>query len=314
MGEPNEDRLIRAGGEERPSDARGVQNGFLGERAVMDGRPQPHTILVNGTELTYIEQGDGDPVVFVHGSLADFRGWREPLASFAGCYRAITYSRRGHYPNAWPADYTRCMPPVHAADLAALIEALGRGPVHLVGHSYGALVSLVLACQRPDLVRSLVLGEPPLLPWLEATPEGEALVAAFLADAWEPARLACRQGELGLGVRMFLDGVIGEGAFDQLPPAVQAAVMDNAAEMGVELETPLATYFSTLSRENIKRVPVPTLLLSGELSPPMFQRVIDELARCLQRAEQAMIPGVSHDLRNSPVFNETVLGFLPKHG
>jgi len=104
----------------------------------LDKPLRPQTILANGVELTYVAQGAGDPVVFVHGSTGDFRGWLEHLALAAGRYRAITYSRRGHYPNAWPADYSACTPEAHAADLAALIAALGHGSVHLVGHSYGA--------------------------------------------------------------------------------------------------------------------------------------------------------------------------------
>jgi pimeloyl-ACP methyl ester carboxylesterase len=192
--------------------------------------------------------------------------------------------------------------------------ALGHGPVHLVGYSYGALVSLVLAVQRPDLVRTLVLGEPPLFSWLTATPAGEARRAVFLADVWERARRTCRQGELEAGMRIFIDGVIGEGAFDQCPAPIQAEMMDNAAEMVIELETLPDTVFSTLSREDVRGVLMPTLLLSGELSPPVFRDVIDELAAVMSQAERVMIPGASHDLGDPATFTETVLGFLAKHG
>ena len=275
---------------------------------------RPQAILANGVELTYVEQGAGDPVIFVHGSTGDLRGWLEHLALAADRYRTIAYSRRGHYPNAWPADYSDCTPEVHAADLAALISALGYGPVHLVGHSYGALVSLVLAAQRPELVRTLVLGEPPLFPWLTATPAGEALLTAFLADVWEQARRTCQQGELKAGMRIFIDGVMGEGAFDQCPAPVQAEMMDNAAEMVVELETPPDTVFSTLSRDDVRGVSLPTLLLSGELSPSLFRDVIDELAAVMPQAELGVIPSVSHDLGDPVTFIEPVLGFLAKYG
>jgi non-heme chloroperoxidase len=279
----------------------------------MDGLPQPDSILVNGTELTYIEQGHGDPIIFVHGTIGDYRAWAEMLAPFAKRYRAITYSRRAHYPNAWPADYARCLPTVHAADLAALINALELGSAHLFGHSYGALVSLVLASQRPDLVRTLILGEPPLLSWLDTTLEDRALVAAIETDERKPARHAFQEGNLEAGVRVFLDSVIGEGTFERLSSAERAQVMDNAAELRVELETPLETLVSTMSRDDVQRVHAPTLLLNGELSPPMFHRITDELSRCLPAVERATILGVSHDLWNPPVFTETVLGFLAKH-
>ena len=115
-------------------------------------------------------------------------------------------------------------------------------------------------------------------------------------------------------MRIFIDGVIGEGAFDQCPAPVQAEMMDNAAEMVVELETPPDMVFSTLSREDVRTVSMPTLLLIGELSPPVFRDVIGELARSLPQAERVMISGASHDLGDPGTFTEPVLGFLAKHG
>jgi non-heme chloroperoxidase len=279
----------------------------------MDGLLQPRPIVVNDTELTYVEQGRGDPILVVHGTVGDVRSWTERLVPLAEHCRVITYSRRGHYPNARPTDYARCLPTVHADDLAALIEALGLGAPHLFGHSYGALVSLVLASQRPELVRTLILGEPPLLSLLDATSEGRAVIAAIMADEREPARLAFADGDLEGGVRVFLDSVIGEGTFAQLPQAERDRVMDNATALRAELETPPETFFSTLSCQDLWRVDVPALLLSGELSPPVFHHVIHELARCLPRVERAVIPGTSHDLWNPPVFTGTILGFLARH-
>lgn len=274
---------------------------------------QPRTIQVNDTELAYVEQGQGETLIFVHGTLGDYRGWLEDLAPFAEHYRTILYSRRAHYPNAWPADYTLCDPEVHAADLAALIAALGAGPAHLFGHSYGGLVSLLLAARRPALVRTLLLGEPPLFTWLDATAEDRALFADFTANVMQPTAHAFARGAEEAGVRVFIDGVIGEGTFDQLPPPVQAEIMDNVAEMRVQIQTPPEVLFSALAREEVARLPTPTLLLDGERSPRIFSRVNDELARVLPQSKRAMIPEASHDLYNPSVFQETLLGFMALH-
>jgi pimeloyl-ACP methyl ester carboxylesterase len=280
----------------------------------MDGPLHPQVVPVNGTELTYVEAGNGDPVILVHGTTCDFRTWRDQLTPIGKHYRAITYSRRAHYPNAWPDDYVACTPELHAADLAALIETLGLGSVHVFGHSYGGLVSLVLATRRPDLVRTLVLGEPPLFSWLAAMPERAKLLEVFVADIWDPARQACQRGEVEAATHIFLDGVIGDGAYDACPPEVQVAMLDNGAEMCVELSTPLGVANSLLSRDDVKRVQVPTLLLTGELSPPLFPAVIDELAQCLPQAERVVIPGASHDLGDPAQISAMILTFLAKHG
>lgn len=282
-------------------------------------RPEPdvqaRAITVNDAELAWIEQGTGDPVILIHGSLGDYRSWNRQMDPFAQRYRVVAYSRRRHWPNAWPADGTICAAEVHAADLAALIETLGHGPAHLAGSSYGALTALVMAARRPELVRSLVLGEPPLLAWLAGLPEGSARYAAFLAQSWEPARRAFRNGDSLTGVRRFIDGVLGAGQFDRLSMTAQGGIMDNAPEFTLELETSPATYFSALKPADVVGLGIPTLLLTGERSPRMFHDVIDVLARTLPDCEQVEIPDASHSMHagNPEAYNQTVLGFLARH-
>jgi len=274
---------------------------------------QPRTTVVNGIELTSIEQGTGDPVVFVHGSLADYRSWTFQMGDFGRNYRAIAYSRRRHWPNSWPEnDDGVCSADVHANDLAAFIEALQIGPCHLVGSSFGAMTALTMTVVRPDLVRSLVLGEPPLLPWLKSTTEGEALYDAFQVSAWEPAGAAFRAGDQEGGVRSFINGVIGDGAFDRMPLPVRTSMLDNAREMSVETQTPPERYFPSLTCDQIGAIQVPVLLLTGARSPLMFHRVTDRLESCLPSVERAEIPDTSHSMHsgNPAVYNQTVLAYL----
>src|SRR6185503_8015369 len=130
--------------------------------------PEVKSIFINGDSIHYIDIGKGDPVVFVHGSLGDFRTWAGQMDTFAKNHRVIAYSRRFAYPNKQvindSADYT-VIP--HAKDLAEFIKALKLEPVHLVGHSYGAFIALLTTKDHPELVRSLMLGEPPVMPLLE---------------------------------------------------------------------------------------------------------------------------------------------------
>ena len=225
---------------------------------------QPRKEIVNGAELAYLDSGSGDPVILVHGSTSDYRSWGGQIAPLSELYRVIAVSRRRHWPNSWPEpDSGLCSANEHAADLAGLIEMLGLGPCHLVGSSYGALTALTMTVGRPELTRSLVLGEPPLLPWLRDTPDGQALYDAFQANAWLPAGQAFASGESEEGVRQFINGVIGEGAFDHLPTNIRAAMLDNAAVMGVELRTPADVYFPSLSHDDVSGVKVQTLLLTG---------------------------------------------------
>src|SRR5690242_20216048 len=106
-------------------------------------------VEVSGTRLEYVEQGRGEAVVFVHGSLEDYRSWRFQMESFAQHYRVIAYSRRYHFPNPVQdgPDYSAAL---HAGDLAELITALDLAPAHLVTSSFGGYVALYLAARRPE--------------------------------------------------------------------------------------------------------------------------------------------------------------------
>ncbi len=58
------------------------------------GGPRLETVQVNGVNLTYIEKGQGDPVILVHGGPGDYPGWSSQVEIFSQKYRAIYYSRR----------------------------------------------------------------------------------------------------------------------------------------------------------------------------------------------------------------------------
>jgi non-heme chloroperoxidase len=291
------------------------------------------TVEVNGARLEYWESGGGAPVVFVHGSLADMRSWHRQKVPFSRHYRAIGYSRRWHWPNAADdagrpgapleepgrrpgapleepgrrAGYTAAL---HAEDLAALIRFLCGGRAHVVASSFGGYVALVTAIRHPELVQSLVLGEPPLFPWLPGIPGGSLLLDSFMRGAWEPAQAAFAAGEAENGIRFFLDAVLGPGQFDAMAARARDGILDNAAEMTREAASP--DMFSPVTREEARTVVAPVLLLGGELSPPLFAPILAELERCLPRAERRTIPASSHSIHieNAAAYNEAVLDFL----
>ncbi len=276
---------------------------------------QPSTIRVNDVALAYIEQGQGNPVILVHGSVSDYRSWRRQMEPFAARHRVVAYSRRDHWPNAVAAGDVPYRLAQHVADLAALIETLDLAPAQIVGSSYGAMTSLTLAVRRPELVRSLVLGEPPLLFWLPRLPGGSELLESFLTNGFGPAREALARGEGEAGVRLFINGVLGPGMFDRLPEPSREMMASNAPAMRLETATPLDECLSDVTPEDVEQVATPTLLLVGEISPSMFPLITDELARRLPNAERATIPGASHGMhsQNPTAYNEVVSAFLARH-
>ncbi|MFI7066007.1 alpha/beta fold hydrolase [Kribbella sp. NPDC050124] len=138
------------------------------------------TTTVNGIELAYQVQGEGEPVLFIHGAIwADFL---RPLAEQPAFseFQRIRYHRRGYGESGGPAGGFD----LQAADIVALLDHLELDRAHLVGHSEGAMIALVLAASYPDRVRSLALLEPlPSSDWLATSDFADLL--GILGPAFE---------------------------------------------------------------------------------------------------------------------------------
>ncbi len=115
---------------------------------------------VNGYDMAYIELGEGPPLVCVHGSLGDFRVWSSVLGPLSRQHRVVSLSLRHFFPEHWDGVGTGYTIAQHVADVIGFIEALGDGPVDLMGHSRGGHIAFRVAQHRPDLLRRVVLAEP----------------------------------------------------------------------------------------------------------------------------------------------------------
>jgi pimeloyl-ACP methyl ester carboxylesterase len=135
--------------------------------------------VVSATGLNVTVWGDGEPAVFVHGSF----GWGEETwraqRPLADSYRLLLVDRRGFgaSPAVGRVDFER-----DADDLAQLLP----DGAHLVGHSYGGVVSLLAAARNPEAVRSLTVIEPPALGLARDDPS----VAEFIRGVDTAAREA----------------------------------------------------------------------------------------------------------------------------
>ncbi len=268
------------------------------------------TVQANGQDFYYIELGSGDGVIFVHGSMGDYRAWQPQLEAFSRGFRAVAYSRRYHYPNEWRGSGLDYSVSLHADDLIAFIQALNLAPAHVVGNSFGAYTTLMAASRRPDLFKKVVIGEPPILPWLKDIPGGQTYYDSFMNNAWLPAMRAFQSIKPEQALRLFVDGISSPGGYNQLPEPVRARFMQNARSL--EAETLSPDYFTELTPQQVGSIPVPMLLLTGENSPKMFHLVIERLAASAPQARLATIPNASHSMPsgNPQAYNQVVMDFL----
>jgi non-heme chloroperoxidase len=270
-------------------------------------------VSVNGTVLAYIELGQGEPLIFVHGGLQDYRMWLQHLPKFAGRYRAIAYSRRNNYPNETSPDgVPDGAADVHGEDLAAFVRALGLSKVRIVAHSSGAHAALFFAASHPDMVVSLALNEPPAAGMLVGTENGAHTLKEF-AVKLAAAREALKAGDTKNGIPLFVDGVGGTGAYARRSDADKKMNSDNAASYLADATTkrPRASFTCNMAQA----IAAPVLLSNGERSQNFFFRINDQLQACLPNSERIVVAASSHTVpnENPDAYDQAILTFLAKH-
>ena len=253
----------------------------------------------NGITLHYVDVGKGVPVIFVHGSLSDGGYWADQVGEFAKHYRAIAYSRRYNYPNSNPAR-TGYSAVVDAEDLAAFIGVLHLGRVVVIGHSYGAFTALFLATKHPELVRALVLAEPPAVSLLAHLPGDESKTGKAMFEDIQrrmvmPMRQAFGRGDRDTGIRVFIDYVFNDPhAWDQMSKPARDETLRDAHEWDVMMTT--GTLFPDIAPRTIRKITTPSLLLSGAKSYPFLGLITEELARLLPNREAIVLPDAGHQM------------------
>ncbi len=278
--------------------------------------PRRSRISLGGYDFACMEEGSGEALLFIHGSLGTLLEFTPAVRHFARKYRAIAYSRRYHPPNSVDPREAEYTIPRHAEDLMGLLSALRIEPAHLVGSSWGAYVALFLATRHPHATRSIILGEPPVLPLLRRSPEGLDLLNRFLRETVTPSLTAFRRGSAIDGVRTFFDGVTGRsGAFDALTDATRQALLLSGEELRREFETPFDAYMPDLTLESLGSLTCPVLLLESERSPQLFHRILDELEAAIPRAERVVLPGTGHAMHtgNPDAYMRAIEHFLDRH-
>ena len=262
----------------------------------MDG-PDWHVHVRDGVGLACADYGgEGPAAVLVHGLAGYAREWDATATWLTAAHRVVALEQRGHgRSERQPGDLSR---QAFVDDLATWIELLALAPAIVIGQSLGAHTAFLLAAQRPELVRALVVAEATPA----ADPEGPARVREWL-DAW-PVPFRGRAdalrhfGDTGWG-RTWADGL--EQRPDGLWPAFHPAVMVAALE---ELER--RSYWAEWGR-----IECPTLVVRGA-NGGMDAAFAERMAAALPSARAVTIAAAGHDVHlDQPArWREAVEAFL----
>jgi pimeloyl-ACP methyl ester carboxylesterase len=253
----------------------------------------------DGTPIAYHRRGNGQPLVLVHGSgAANPMAWVGVIPTLEEHFTLYTPDRRGRGDSGDGATYGLER---EVEDIAALIDSIG-APVHLLGHSFGALCALEAALIAPA-IHKLILYEPGLtFPDQPLYPAGVVDRLQSLLDAGD------REGALVLLYREVV--MMTPEDIDALRASLAwVARVGSAHTMIREAHVEEAYRFEGA---RFAAMHIPTLLVSGEDSPPILKRATDTIAAALPDSRIAVLPGQQHlAMYSAPdLLSKTILYFL----
>jgi pimeloyl-ACP methyl ester carboxylesterase len=230
-------------------------------------------------------------VVLVHGSV--FGGpptWRAQ-APLRERFELVVVERPGFPPG----------PPVERVDFAAdaaLVAELLEPADHLVGHSYGGVISLLAAGRRPEALGSLTVIEPPAT----RVAAGDPVVDAFAAGAAELwARGPTDDPEA------FLNTFLVSVGSDFHPPSPLPPELEQGARMLLHERLPSE---ADVPLDELAAAPFPKLVVSGA-----HHAALDAICDVLERelmAERVVLCGNGHSVQRHPEFNAALVDFVDR--
>ncbi len=255
-----------------------------------------------GVKIHYIVEGQGEPVILIHGYAASIAAnWGQPgvIKGLAESYRVIALDNRGHGQSDKPHDvasYGNKM----VDDVIRLMDHMKIKKAHIVGYSMGGFMTEALLTEHPKRVITATLGGAG---WSDPKDQTQANMLNQLADSLE-------QGK-GIGPLLVALNPVGAP-----PPTPQAIEM--TSKMFLSANDPLAlaavarAHMPPASEAKIRANKVPTLALIGELDP--LKAGVDQLKIMMPKLTVVVIPGANHlTAFANPLFLSSLKSFLAEH-
>lgn len=230
------------------------------------------------------------PIVFLHGTAASPQAWHPLIAQMPQVFESFTPDLPSHMPGEIRSGQRSLSQ--EAQSLVHRLRGLGR-PFHLVGHSYGGALALVIAMQWPGLVRSLTMFEPAIFHLLRDGHPIERQMHVDIARLERDLREALQAGHPARAAARFIDFWNGPGSFAAYAPEAQE-------KMTARMHLALAN-FAALRREewplaDCARVACPTIGLFGEKSPLLVQHLMRLVGGAIENAKVLPVSAAGHML------------------
>jgi pimeloyl-ACP methyl ester carboxylesterase len=259
----------------------------------------------NGVKIRYVTAGEGEPVVLIHGWLADATMWGRdaagnPKLAAKDGYQLIALDCRGHGKSDKlydPSKYGIEM----ATDVVRLLDHLKIRKAHLIGYSMGAFIAGNVAATHPDRVLSVIYGgQAPLLVGRETSGSNEVEVFA-------------KAVEEGKGLGPYLIEVMPAGLTK--PTLEQANKMAEYLYRGKDVKALAAAGLSLgkleVRADDLKKCTAPTLFMHGGNESDYVKNSVTAVRKVLPNSQLVIVDGADHmTTLTKPKFSSTIIEFL----
>jgi pimeloyl-ACP methyl ester carboxylesterase len=250
--------------------------------------------LPDGRRLAFREEGEGPPLLLVHGSPGDGRSWARVVPHLRDRFRVICPDLPGYGgSDRLAVDQPQGRVVAMGAAVAHLAGHV-EGPVHVAGHSFGGNIALQAALQLgPEKVERLTLFEPVFFRALALTGDRAALEPA--AAHFEDYARRATAGEAGV-VRLMFDYWFGPGAFAGMPEPVRAYLDTMALRNALDVRS---TFVDTSTAGQLAVLCRQTLVVYGDRSPDIVQAIGRALLTLVPMARMLALEGANHGMLDS---------------
>ncbi len=248
----------------------------------MRSPPTQHRLAHDEGLVTWLQVGEGPAALLVHSSGLGARQWG-PCMSWLGRRYEVRAPNLSGYGESGPWRGGGL-----EEDVALLRPLLDR-PTVLLGHSYGGVVAMKLAAERPELVSRLVLYEPPLFELLRVTADEEGL--AEIAGLELDAELLATVDASPTWVSGFVDYWNGAGYWNHLLEEQQRGLLELAPKVLAEVRS---VAFPPPGAQPWEGIECPTLLAYGSKTTAVGRRVSLRLQEMLPDSRLEVLEGEGH--------------------
>jgi pimeloyl-ACP methyl ester carboxylesterase len=262
--------------------------------------PNRHFFDSDGIKIHYMDKGEGEPVVLIHGFGANLDvNWTGVAGKLSSEYRVVALDNRGHGRSDKPHDpakYGLAM----VGDVVRLMDHLQIKKAHIVGYSMGALITAKFITEHPDRVLSAVIGG---MGWLQLDEKWKT----FLNDVAS----SLDEGKGPLPLLRYLNSKNGIKNVDEAIQGMNTVLRLTNDQKALAACARAFPDFQ-ITKDQLAAITHPTMVIVGDLDP--FAEYVDAMKGTTAHLEIITISGGDHlTTIRSPLFLEKIKGFLDSH-